>query len=308
MRAPLLPSCARETRFAAMGTDAHVVVVEAGDALLTHARARIADLEARWSRFRPDSELSRLNASAGRPMVVSPETLDLIGRAVEGWRLTGGRFDPTVLRALLAAGYDRDYAALDRIAISPPAPPRPSPGCAAIRLDPAVRAVTLPAGVAVDSGGIGKGLAADLVVEELLADGAAGACVNLGGDLRVAGEGPADGSWLVAVDGPGHPPVLSLADGGVATSSRLRRRWWRAGRTLHHVIDPATGAPADTPVGSTTVIDGAAWRAEVLATAALVAGLYLDVAALVEGAGATGLATEAGGAWHALPGLDRFLA
>jgi thiamine biosynthesis lipoprotein len=307
MALPATTTCTREARFSAMGTSAHVVVVGGRPPLLARAQARIADLEGRWSRFRPDSELNRVNASAGRPVVVSTETFDLIARAVAGWEMTRGRFDPSVLPAVRAAGYDRDFAAIERVAVSPADPPSPAPGCAPITLDPVVSQVTLPPGVALDSGGIGKGLAADLGVEKLRAGGAAGACVNIGGDLRVDGEGPGAGSWVVAVDGPRHPPVLSLATGGVATSSRLRRRWWRAGRALHHIIDPVTGAPADTPLGSATVIAGDAWRAEVLATAVLVAGGRDQAARLVETAGATGLVVAAPGAWYALPGLEPFL-
>jgi len=92
-----------------MGTWAHVVIAGGGDRgqALDRARRRIDDLERRWSRFLPDSEVSRLNAGAGRPVLVSPETARLVARAVDAWRLTAGRFDPTVLPALVAAGYDR---------------------------------------------------------------------------------------------------------------------------------------------------------------------------------------------------------
>ena len=106
-----------ELEFRVMGTDAHVIVVgsdarHARRAALV-ARDRLHELEARWSRFLPDSEVSRLNAASGVPVVVSSDTLGLVERAVEGWRRTHGSFDPTVLDALVAQGYDRDFGAID---------------------------------------------------------------------------------------------------------------------------------------------------------------------------------------------------
>src|SRR5919199_2924381 len=101
-----------ELRFDAMGTWGHVVVTGDGDGLLEAARRRILDLERRWSRFRPDSEISLLNAAAGRPVLVSSATAGLVARGVDAWKLTDGRFDSTVLPALVAAGYDRPFAAV----------------------------------------------------------------------------------------------------------------------------------------------------------------------------------------------------
>jgi len=155
-----------------MGTTARLVVTDGDEAVLDRAQARIDELESRWSRFRPDSELSRLNAAAGRTALVSRETYDLVQRAIDAWFLTEGRFDPTVLPALVANGYDRSF---DRIAApinASQARPRPAPGCAEIRLGVAVTSVTLPPGVQLDLGGIGKGYAADLVFQELMQRGA----------------------------------------------------------------------------------------------------------------------------------------
>src|SRR5579863_8411292 len=120
--------CSRERRFRAMGTDAHIVVVGGGPSLLDGAVARVAELERRWSRFLPDSEISRANALSGRPLEVSAETVRLVACAVSGWRLTSGRFDPTVLPALCDAGYDRDFrAAARRASAHTPPPARPAP-------------------------------------------------------------------------------------------------------------------------------------------------------------------------------------
>jgi thiamine biosynthesis lipoprotein len=161
-----------------------------------------------------------------------------------------------------------------------------------------------------DPGGIGKGLAADLVVAELMADGASGVCINVGGDLRVAGEGPEDGDWVIAVEDPRDPdgaPVaeLVLASGAVATSSRCRRRWVDDdGRESHHLIDPRTGRPARTEVMSATVVAAEGWQAESLAKVAFLSGVehFGDRLAAF---GATGLVVTADGVVDA-PGLDDF--
>jgi thiamine biosynthesis lipoprotein len=287
-----------EQRFRAMGSDAQVIVVGGPPHLLESARRRIAELERRWSRFIPTSEVSRLNSSEGRPLRVSADTALLIDHAVEAWALTGGAFDPTVLRAVEAAGYDRSFELIGPRPVGTPGlgvVPMPAPGmlagCPDIEVDrrpdahPAIGAIVrIPNGCGFDAGGIGKGLAADLVVEQLMAAGAEGAMVNLGGDLRVEGESPDGFGWLVAVE---HPhverplAVLSLECGGVATSTTLRRRWARPGAkagaapgasVAHHLIDPSTGLPSTSDVELAVVVGGAAWRAEVLAKAVLLRG------------------------------------
>jgi thiamine biosynthesis lipoprotein len=134
--------------------------------------------------------------------------------------------------------------------------------------------VCLPAGTGFDPGGIGKGLAADIVLSELVATGAEGACVNVGGDLRVSGVAP-DGAWTVGVEHPWQrlPLVLlGLSAGAVATSTTLRRRWQVDGEVLHHLIDPATGEPSTTDLSLATVLAGEAWSAEVLAKTVLLRG------------------------------------
>jgi thiamine biosynthesis lipoprotein len=267
----------------------------------------VRQLEARWSRFRPDSELSWLNAHAGEgPQRVSPGTAALVEGAVTAWLLTDGRFDPTVLPALVAAGYDRDFAAVP--ASGPAAPAVAVPGCAWIRVDPAAGLVDLPAGTALDLGGIAKGHTADVAAEALLRAGATWAVVDVGGDIRLAGAAPG-GAWEVHVEDPFDPArllaVLRLAGGGVATSSRVRRRWQRGGVEQHHLLDPSSGRPADGGLAAVTVVSGSAAWAEVLAKAAFVAGS--DGAADVVGAaGATGLLVLDDGEVVELPGLDAF--
>lgn len=248
-----------------MGTDAALVVV--GDpSLLVVGRQRIADLEARWSRFRPDSEVSVLNRSAGRPVPVSAETARLVRAGIEGWARTGGLFDPTVLGDLIRAGYDRTIADLPPDRAQDP-PSRWRRGADRIRIDGGE--VCLPPRVAFDPGGVGKGLAADIVAAELVELGAARVLVDIGGDLRLAGR-PPEGGWRIALPQGG---AIAVDQGGVATSGASRRRWLVAGSVRHHVIDPRTGRPARIPEHRTvTVVAAEAWQAEVLATAALIAG------------------------------------
>jgi thiamine biosynthesis lipoprotein len=298
---------AEDISFRAMGSDAHVIVVGGPPGGAERARRRIDDLEARWSRFRPDSEISELTRRAGEWVPLSADSLLLVERALEAWRLTVGRFDPTVLGAVIRAGYDRSFELLDRPAsggVSPLAV-----GAAGIEVDG--ERVRLPPGVGFDPGGIGKGLAADLVVAEILAAGAAGACVNLGGDLRVAGEPPAAPSaWTVAVEHPASAePValLGLHDGAVATSTTLRRRWIAAeGQERHHLIDPWTGAPSTSDLTLAAVVAADAWVAEVLAKAVLLRG-SAHAFDLVAGLGADALTVDRHGAIDATPGLAAFL-
>jgi FAD:protein FMN transferase len=262
-----------ERHFRAMGSDVHVVVVGGPLDLLEVARDFIEDLEARWSRFRPASEVSRLNTLAGMPVRVSEPTVALVQRALEGARITAGRFDPTVLGAVTRAGYDRSFELLTD---DPPAGRSGlTTGHAGIVVDASASTVTLPGGVGFDPGGIGKGFAADLLVGELLARGAAGACVNVGGDLRVEGEPPLAGSWLVSIEHPVHPEpaaVVGLRSGAVATTTRAKRAWGATGDRRHHLIDPSTGEPAATGSLSATVLAAEGWQAEVLAKAAFLAG------------------------------------
>src|SRR4051812_28924255 len=258
-----------DERFRAMGSDAHVIVVGGRPAALRRVRARIDQLEQRWSRFLDTSEVSALNRSAGTPIRVSPDTALLVRAAKDAMRISGGSFDPTVLGAMLRAGYDRSFGELDGTTTATTL----ALGGDGIEVDGDV--VRLPAGTGFDPGGIGKGLAADLVVAEAMADGAAGICVNLGGDVRVTGEPPAGDAWTVAVVHPwSERPLVhvGLAEGAVATSTTLLRTWHVDGDRRHHIIDPATGAPSDTDLTLATVISAQGWTSEILAKSILLRG------------------------------------
>ena len=268
-----------QLEFRVMGTTAHVVVEagtpEAADAGVAHARARLVELERRWSRFVDTSDVSILNAANGAPVIVHPDTRLLVERAVEGWHRTGGRFDPTVLDAMCAIGYDRDFDAIDRVSPDPVSTTIPAPGCAGIVVDRVVGAVRLPHGVHFDPGGIGKGLAADLVAEELMRAGAHGVLVNVGGDLRVEGRAPGADGWVIDLEHPITGESIThvrLAGGAIASTWRTKRTWGAPGDERHHLVDPATGAPAFAGLAGTAVLAARAWWAEVLAKAAFVDG------------------------------------
>ncbi len=263
-----------EQRFAAMGTTAHVVVVGPdAEEHVGHAMERVFDLEQRWSRFVPTSEISQLNAAAGESVEVSPLTLCLVDHAVAAWRLTGGSFDPTMVLQLQDAGYDRSF---ERIEMTSPGHDQPvaGSGCGDVHVDRCRREVTIPADIGLDPGGIGKGLAADIITRELTDAGAWGVMVNLGGDLAVRGLPKEGEEWLVNIVEPTvHPGAITttrLRDSGLATSTTAKRRWRCSDRERHHILDPATGDSTHTSAVLATVIAGEAWWAEVTATALLV--------------------------------------
>ncbi len=307
-----------------MGTEAHVIVVGDDAAHLADiAIARLHRLEACWSRFLPESEISRLNNSPGVPVLVTPETYRLVDHALAAWDMTDGAFDPTILADLRAEGYDRSFELLDRADatasedtdVGRDAPPHsrasergPAPS---IHLDPIVGSVRLGPNTTFDAGGIGKGFAADLVVAELLSSGARGALVSVGGDLRVAGDAPERGSWGVAITDPLEPDRvignLALEAGAVASSWRTRRAWIGPdGLSRHHLIDPRTGRSAASGVAGVTVVAAQGWRAEVLAKAAFLGG-PVSGPALIAHAGAAGLVVTDDGSVHPAGNIDAFL-
>jgi len=265
-----------QRRGRAMGSDLHVVVWARGDAaerLADLAVLRVELLESCWSRFRPDSELSRLNARAGRgEIVVSDDLHRLVASCAQACVWSGGDVDATVLGAMLSLGYDRDFAA---VAMSLPvaAAPVPAPGMSDVLIGE--RTVSLPEGVGLDPGGIGKGLAGDVVTEEIYAAGAGAVLVGIGGDVVTRGVPPDARSWRVSMrddrlDAATEIRMLELTPRrcAVATSSTLRRRW--AGR--HHVMHPRIGLPSRSDTAQATVLADCGWRAEAAATVGLIRG------------------------------------
>ena len=261
-----------DAEFPGMGSTIHVALTGGRDAALVFAGGRRGQLAALWSRFRADRELSR-HTEAGA-LEVSAETRDAVLLALRAWRLTHGIFDPTVHDAVVAAGYDRTFADVRRRETFTPVEAAVV-GCDDVVVEGDV--VRLPRGVRLDLGGIGKGRAADLVAVELLERGVAGACVNVGGDVRVAGEPPSgSGAWAVDVESPSDQAargaLVALGGGAVATSTTLKRRWQTTNGSAHHLIDPRTGRSGDTDVVTATVIAAEAAWAEIFAKCIVLGG------------------------------------
>jgi thiamine biosynthesis lipoprotein len=238
----------------------------------------IKAIDATASRFREDSELSRLNAAPEREVLVSPLLAQAIAASLRGAELTGGAVDPTVGKAIKLAGYDADFAQV--IKDGGPLRVRATrvPGWQAIRFEAATRRVWIPRGVEIDLGATAKALASDLAAEaaaEAIEGG--GVLVSLGGDIAVAGEAPS-GGWPVQVSEDSGAPLddseetVTINDGGIATSSTTVRRWTRGGVVLHHIIDPATGLPVDGPWRTATVAAATCVDANIASTAAIVMG------------------------------------
>ncbi len=282
--APAEMHCVRQTTRVMSCTASMLVTTEdaahaAG--LLTAATQRLHELERRWSRFLPSSEVSLLNRSGGTAVRVSPDTVRLVEEMVRGWHATSGCFDPTLLAALVELGYAHSRQdAGRRTSLAACAERRGRPDAILVDRDDGI--VVLPIGTTIDPGGIGKGLAADIVTGELVAAGALGAMVEIGGDLCVAGIGPdAMSGWVIEVDPAVNTDITSvaLAAGGVATSTSRLRTWTVDGRARHHLIDPLTLDCSDSDSVSCTVIAGtAAWAEAFTKTAfALSPAAAIDV-------------------------------
>ena len=268
---------------------------------------RAVDLAA--NRFREDSELSRLNATPDRAVVISPLLTKLIAAALRGARLTGGAVDPTVGSAVKLAGYDGDFAAMPPDGMAIELVVSRIPGWQAIVLDEAARTVRLPRGVEIDLGATAKALTSDLATAAALSKiGRGGVLVSLGGDISVAGEPPAEG-WLIQASEDSGAPIqkgeetISIRSGGIATSSTTVRKWTRGGVALHHIIDPATGLPSDGPWRTATVVAGSCVDANIASTAAIVMGQA--AIAWLEGSRLPARLVDRGGSVHRLAGWPR---
>ena len=261
-------------RWRALGTVIEVVVTDASDLDIAQrcVQDEVDDVDAACSRFRSDSELSEIPCD-GTPYPISPLLLDLVGTALRARRLSEGLVDPTVGSAMEALGYDRDFAAL-RDRESALRAPVGAPGPSAVRLNAKAGTLALAPGTRVDLGATGKARLADRSVEACRAAGVSGVLVSCGGDIAVAGQ-PPEGAWRVRITddcegGPG--PVVSIADGGIATSSTTVRRWSAGGIMVHHIVNPRTGLPASGPFRTVSVAAATCVDANIASTAALVLG------------------------------------
>ncbi len=263
---------------AALGTTARVVVWPPRE--LQHALdavdCELAALDAQASRFRPDSEISKLNQSNGELFFLSDGLTEAIAMALAAARWTDGLVDPTVGGALVSLGYDRDFAALTPqgdLSIVP----SPAPGFRSMNLDG--RVLRRPFGIVLDLGATAKGLGSDRAARSAIrAIGhAGGVLVSLGGDVAIAGQSPAGGWPILVAEDPASiddssTQEVRLLHGALATSSVTCRRWSRAGREVHHIIDPRTGTPAQGAWRTATVAAPSCVTANAASTALIVGG------------------------------------
>lgn len=274
----VLPAEPATACFEAIGTTNSIVATvpdELPDAVEI-ARAYLAALDLAASRFRPDSELSRLNEAARRgpvTAIVSPLLARLLDTALRVGRLTDGLVDPTVGAALVGVGYDDDLAAVLTREQLPARRPYPSLGWDRLRLDLRTRVLTMPRGMLLDLGATGKALLADDLARLLTRDLSGGFLVDLGGDIAVAGDLP-QGGWPVGVQGPDGRCLQVVRSHGqaLATSSTALRRWRTRDGVAHHIIDPRTGDSAEPVWQQVTCGAPTAVEANTATTAAVVLG------------------------------------
>jgi thiamine biosynthesis lipoprotein len=249
------------------------------DAAAEILRREISAFDLACSRFRPDSELSRLIRAGRTTMPASPLFMQAVTSALRVARITGGTVDPTVGRSLLVLGYDCDYDEVRRRSPEQAlvGKPDPAPGWRCVEVDEVERMIEIPPGVALDLGATAKALCADRAAHTIAFQLGVGVVVDIGGDLAVAGP-PPPGGWQVSVrenssdELEGDQCSVSVWDGGLASSGTSVRRWARGGNQLHHIVDPTTGWPAKGVWRMVTVAAGSCLDANAASTAAIVWG------------------------------------
>ena len=264
----------------ALGGSVRVIVTRPAD--LVRAKAAVDEvlraIDIAASRFREDSELTRLNGMAGQEVLVSPLLAQAVAAALRGARLSGGAVDPTIGSAVKLAGYDADFDSVPVDGAELKLTATTVPGWQSVQFGEASRMVRIPTGVELDLGATAKALASDLAAAAAIkVCGGGGVLVSLGGDIAVAGEAPAEG-WLIQTSEDSSAAIaegeetISVRTGGIATSSTTVRRWTRGGAVLHHIIDPATGLPVDSCWRTASVIAATCVDANIASTAAIVMG------------------------------------
>ncbi|WP_119071387.1 FAD:protein FMN transferase [Aggregatilinea lenta] len=285
--------------FRAMGSQINVWLesAEDGPAILQVVPDWVEAIEAALSRFRLESELSRLNQRVGKWTDVSELMQANLSEALRAARATDGLVTPFVWSALVAAGYDRSFEAMQEATNI--GTPSPLSYWQAVQLDAETRQVWLPD--RIDLGGTAKGWTAQTIAHRLAVHGAC--LVDLGGDIVGSG-----GPWRVDLHDPFHPSTpfvsLTLRDRAVATSGTDYRRW---GVNQHHIIDPRTGAPALTDLVSVTVIHHDAVLAEAFAKAVLIQGAVAGLNWLAQQEGAIGLAFKHDGSVMATENFSAYI-
>jgi thiamine biosynthesis lipoprotein len=268
--------------FHAMNTNIEVIActfsrqMNDAERALRRVKETFITLERTLSRFDPDSELSKLNVSSGSAFKASGVLFNIVKMALDASSATKGIFDPTVLPALIDAGYERSFEELAPQRKTSPARvmSKHQRNWRNIFMDPASSTINLPLGVSLDLGGIGKGWAVDHACQYLTLF--PGYAIDAGGDIRVGGKQAAGIPWMIGVDDPfleGHDlTVLQLNEGAICTSTKTRRKWKLANSWKHHLIDPRTMRPAESPVAEVTIAAESAARAEIIAKTALILG------------------------------------
>ncbi|MFM8858239.1 MAG: FAD:protein FMN transferase [Actinomycetota bacterium] len=233
--------------FPSMGNTARITIVEGDETLIDHAARRLHQLEDIWSRFIATSDISRLNAAAGSTVVVHPDTVRLVRHMVGGWTFTNGLFDPSMLGELVEAGYAHSMTS-NSITVLPTGIEW-SKDLSSVAIDGDT--VTVPYGMVLDPGGIGKGLAADIVASELIELGASGALVSIGGDIRCIGRGDIENQWIIDIESPFDRQVMcsiAIAEGAVATSSLAAKLFTSpdgSGDVRSHIMDARSRRTVD---------------------------------------------------------------
>jgi thiamine biosynthesis lipoprotein len=264
----------------AIGVDIRLVVTDRASLPTAREIAEfdLAVLDLACSRFRPDSEIARIDDAAGRPVAISAVLAEAISVALDAAALTGGDLDPTLGQVIASLGYDRDFAAVPASSPSPAVVVRRRANWTSVDLDARGSFVRVPAGVQLDLGATAKAWAADRIAARV-ADAVDGpVLVGLGGDIAVAGS-PLEGGWPIRVqdrpesDGTNDPAqTVALHEGGLATSSTTVRRWRRGGVDMHHLLDPWTNLPAVSPWRTVSVVAQSCLAANVASTTALIRG------------------------------------
>ena len=232
-----------------VGFDSHDLAVRCLDL--------VEEIESLWSRFIPTSDISRLNSADGQPTVVDDKTLTLLHHMIAAHQATEGAYNPTRLPLQIAAGDTQSLINDRSTTLAPDATVYSHLSGIQIFHD---GKVSLPRGMTLDAGGIGKGLAADFILQFALEQGAQAACINLGGDMAI-NTGDSIG-WDVEILSPLDADVIldtvRISVGGVATSSLFARQRNSAGIASHLFTDSSAHDTQHT-VGATVIANSAAW-------------------------------------------------
>lgn len=287
-----------------MGTRANILLVAGTESIANSIQDSAEQLDELWSRFRSTSDISRINNAEGKTVQVDPLTSRLVIEMIAARTLTKGEYDPTILPRLLAEGYVASRKNPKLITVLPASATWPVDLSGTVVTD---NTVTLTKGVTLDPGGIGKGVAADVLSALAINSGALGALIEIGGDLRIMGTPPAGKVWRIGIEDPLDETKtlesVALIDGAVATSSTLKRAWEQNGKTVNHLISSQTGVSMNSDTVSVSVIANTAGIAEVLTKSGFTRSDYLD---WVPALGAAALIIKNDGSMHKSKNWDDY--